>query len=478
MLLLVLAGALSAVTIGREIGPHDEGLMLQAAARIADGQLPYRDFWMNYAPGQAYVLAALDALAGPSLLAWRVERVLLDAIVALLAYRLARREAPEPLALAAWLAVAGAMAFPTGPGPNPTALALSFGALLLASRRPATAGALAGLAFVFRLELGAAAAAGVLLLAPRRVRAAAWAAGVATLGWLPFLVAAPAEVLDQTIGFFAIQDLQRRALPLDPAPAGGDPNKLLELWFPAILVLAALAWAIHALARRPLRTALALAPLTAVALAYLLGRTDEFHLVPLAAVLPVLLAAAAARESSRAGRVVLVGLLAVVVAHGLVRKAGQLAHPGTLVAVPGPAGDGVRVDAEEAASLRRVLAFVRQRTPPGAPILVVPPRLDQVTVGNPLLYVLANRTNPTRYDVMQPGVVTTAAVQREMVGDLERTAPRVLVRWRDPATAPEPNGSGRSSGVRILDRYLARRYRPAARAGVYELLTRQGVPRE
>ena len=31
-------------------------------------------------------------------------------------------------------------------------------------------------------------------------------------------------------------------------------------------------------------------PLALVGLAYLLGRTDEFHLVPLAAVLPVLLA--------------------------------------------------------------------------------------------------------------------------------------------------------------------------------------------
>src|SRR5258708_3304174 len=110
------AAGLSGVTILRGISPHDEGLMLQAGARIASGGWPYRDFWMNYPPGQPLVLAALHGLFGPSLLAWRVLRTATDATVALLAYRLVRRRAPEMYALGAWLAVAAAMAFPTGPG--------------------------------------------------------------------------------------------------------------------------------------------------------------------------------------------------------------------------------------------------------------------------------------------------------------------------------------------------------------------------
>src|SRR6478672_87191 len=179
VLLFVLAAALSGFTILREISPHDEGLMLQAGARIAAGQWPYRDFWTNYMPGQPLVLALLQQIFGPSLLAWRVVRTLTDATVALLAYRLARRRAPESYALAAWLAVAGAMAFPTGPGPNPPALALAFGALLAARRRPALGGVLAGIACLFRLEIGVAAIIGVALEAPigARARAAAIGAG-------------------------------------------------------------------------------------------------------------------------------------------------------------------------------------------------------------------------------------------------------------------------------------------------------------
>ena len=89
--LFLLAAALSAFTLLRPVSPHDEGLMLQAGLRIAHGQLPYRDFWTNYPPGQALLLAGLDKLFGVSLLSWRIVRVIVDAATALLAYRLVVR---------------------------------------------------------------------------------------------------------------------------------------------------------------------------------------------------------------------------------------------------------------------------------------------------------------------------------------------------------------------------------------------------
>jgi len=201
-----------------------------------------------------------------------------------------------------------------------------------------------------------------------------------------------------------------------------------------------------------------LAPLALAGLAYLLGRTDEFHLVPLSVALAVLLAAAATRSGP-----VFAVLLLLVAAHGIERQVGTLVHLPEVEQV-----GGVYAEAQEARDVNAVLDAVGGRT-----MFVAPPRFDQVTVGDPLLYVLADAENPTRYDVMQPGVVTTAAVQREIVGDLERARPRLLVRWNDPRTAPEPNRSGRSTGVRILDDYLARSYRGRPRRfGVYEVRQR------
>jgi hypothetical protein len=464
--LLLGAALLSGFTILRGYGPHDEGLMLAWADRVAGGQWPYRDFWSNYAPGQTVVLAGLTKLFGPSLLSWRLLRVALDALIALLAYLLVRREAGERIALLAWLAVAGAMAFPSGPGPNAPALALGLGALLLAPERRGWAGAAAGLAVVFRPEIGLAALAGAALLERRqRARLIGAAALVAVAALLPFAVVAPSQMADQIVGFLGIQHLQRLPFPLDPHTT--DPNKLLERLFPALLVAATALAAARALVTRTVPAAL---PLAAIGLLYLLGRADEFHLVPLSVALAVVLAVQAGRARGpwRAALLAAVGAIAL---HGLERRATQLVHPPALAAVPGPAGDGVRTGPQDARALRALRAAVDRLAPPGAPIFVADPRHDLVRAGDPLLYVLLGRANATRYDVMQPGVVTTADVQREIVADLAR-AP-VVVRWRDPTAArPEPNGAGRSSGVHLLDEHLARAYVTRGRFGPYELLQR------
>jgi hypothetical protein len=498
-LLLALAAGLAGFTIRQGISPHDEGLMLQAGARIVAGQWPYRDFWLNYPPGQPLVLAGCQELFGASLLTWRVVVTATDAIVALLAYRLARRRASEGYALGAWLAVAGAMAYPSLPGPNPPALALAFGALLASRRRPGLAGLLAGLTCLFRLEIGVAATLGVLLEAPRgaRVRAAAAAilCALVTLG--PFFVAAPGAMLHDTIGFYAIQNLQRLPLPLDfDGPL--RPSKLIEFYIPLILVVSLVLWALamavaaslssrsrsapasaalpggiaaRARSRVPDPGAWSLAPLALVGLAYLLGRTDEFHLVPLAALLPVMLAWAATSTRPSWLRGGLLLALALIAVHGVERRAGQLLHPPALAAVPGPAGDGVQTAPADARSLASLEGEIAALTRPPEPIFVANPRFDLVHAGDPLLYVILGHPNPTRYDVMQPGVVTTASVQRQIIASLQRSRCRVVIRWLDPrASLREPNGAGRSSGVHILDRYLTSHFRPIARFGVYQVL--------
>ena len=57
----------------------------------------------------------------------------------------------------------------------------------------------------------------------------------------------------------------------------------------------------------------------------------------------------------------------------------------------------------------------------------------------------------------------------EMIRDLRRAKPEVLVRWRDARTRPEDNTSGRRRGAHLLDDELERTYGPGRRIGVYEL---------
>src|SRR5687767_5817092 len=91
--LAALGALISGFSLLRGIDPFDEGLMLQAANRIAEGELPYRDFLYPYGPGQPFLLAGLQEIFGPSLLVWRVVRLLVDVAVPLVAFWLARREA-------------------------------------------------------------------------------------------------------------------------------------------------------------------------------------------------------------------------------------------------------------------------------------------------------------------------------------------------------------------------------------------------
>ena len=106
------------------------------------------------------------------------------------------------------------------------------------ARAPAGAGALAGLAFVFRFDLGLAAALGTVLLALARgergaaLRCAAGAALVAALLMAPFVLSAADELWDQTIGF-ALDEQSLQRLPLPGACEGGfEPNELLQLLLP------------------------------------------------------------------------------------------------------------------------------------------------------------------------------------------------------------------------------------------------------
>jgi hypothetical protein len=512
LIAVLFAGAalISGITILDGIQLNDEGLMLQAAARIADGQVPYRDFWWFYPPGQPYLLALLWKLFGPSLLTWRILRVLCDAAVAVLAWALARRGgASQRMALATFLAAALAMAYPSGPHPFPPTLAMCLGALLLMERHPALAGGLAGLATVWRIEFAAYLGLGVLLAyalrpSPRgeRVQMAARFAGcavaVAVALYLPVVATAGlGDSFDLLIRYPAedFSDYQSLPFPLDydgalnTSSLGGflsDSAESLLLFYLPLALVAGLVGSLAALAVRFTRDRWSqiAAAVFAIGMAhYLVTRPDAFHTAPLTVMVAVLAAWAVAqvdwsvnrrlqRTVGLAGGGLAVLALTYAVVEGLDRRWLELRADRAELRLP--VADGVRVDERKRAPLEDAMRFVRRNTRPTEPIYVATRRSDLVTAGAPLLYVLAGRPNPTRYDIAAPGVITTAPVQREIVRDLERSRAGIVVRWTDPASAaPEPNKAGESSGVRLLDDYLARSYRRVARFGDYPILERR-----
>ncbi|MBA3301544.1 MAG: glycosyltransferase family 39 protein [Thermoleophilaceae bacterium] len=494
VVLWVLGAAISVFTIRRGLEPFDEGLVLQAGRRVLDGQVPYGDFRWSYGPLDPYALAAWFETFGVSVLPWRLLRVAVDASVALTVYALIRREVPPWLALAGWGCAACAMAQPTSANPFAPALLLCLLAVLAATsfeelpRRAALlAGLLIGVAAAWRLDFavyGAAGAFTALALRSRSWREPAAFAGSALVAGLvlyaPFLIlAGPGTVWEELIGV-SLRERDYWTLPfplsydgdLRLAHLAKDGKDLLGFYVPVLLVLGvAVAGAAVVMGRLQARAA-GLAVLGLGCLSYLVSRADEFHATPLivvlAALLPLAIAAAGTR---RALALAAAGVLALLLLHGVLNRTSALLRPEAAEAVDVDAAAGARVPPAEAMALERTVREVRRLVPPGGAIYVLPQRSDLVRIGNPLIYVLAERENPTDRDF---GLLSRRKEQREAIAALERERPAALVRWTDPKSSrPEPNERGKPSGVVILDDYVAANYSLVARNGYYDVL----VPR-
>ena len=150
-----------------------DGVAVEGALRVLDGEIPYRDFWTMYAPGQFYAVAGLFWIFGQEIIVQAVGVVLIIAASAAVFYLLLRRiGSPQPLALVLVVIFIG-MFWKTGPELKsyPPALLL----LLLAMDRVVSyfyghgeaqlywAGLLTGLAALFKHDVAAYVATAVVV---------------------------------------------------------------------------------------------------------------------------------------------------------------------------------------------------------------------------------------------------------------------------------------------------------------------------
>ena len=238
------------------------------------------------------------------------------------------------------------------------------------------------------------------------------------------------------------------------------------------------AWRAWPRLTRPGRLAtLALVLLAALLLRTAWVRSDFAHLMPVAVPLAILIPTLAATPSPRrriplgAAAALLGGLLlAFAIGSGsprtfLLFPCGPPPLPGNLAARLG----GACISADQAAAL----ALVDSLATPSERIFVGATAHDRVLAGDGSFYFLAGRLPGTRYHELHPGLTTTREVQETMVRDLEGNDVRVVVRV-EKGFWEEPNESRTSSGVDLLDRYLAGRFVLAGRFERYAIYRRGG----
>jgi hypothetical protein len=167
---VVFLMALVILFLGMDRGfdDYDEGLILVGAIRVAAGQVPHRDFYANYGPGQFYTLAALFHLFGRSIFVERMYDLIVRSLIVTVAYGIARSYCRRWIAVCTaivcgfWLFSSG---LPSIPFPIVPILLLSLvGSMVLLPvfegevswQKMMGAGALTGVVALFRYDVGTA----------------------------------------------------------------------------------------------------------------------------------------------------------------------------------------------------------------------------------------------------------------------------------------------------------------------------------
>ena len=498
----------------------DEGFVLYAAERILRGDLPYRDFQLHYMPAQFYVLAALFKAFGHSIFVERMWDAVVRTGMVAAGFALARNlMPPAPAAIAALLVMLrlGASGF-HGINLFPALLfALLSGACLLASFPGAlrgwliAAGLLAGVAVLFRQDVGGYAVAIDLLML------GAWRRLGRPAGFVPYAVALAGVTVPPALFFLwgvgaaglweALVTYPRSVVIAQltiPFPGlipdfgvlssvlgwrMGQVGVAWGQWTDFYVPPLAYAWTIACLARSlwregpaaaMRRETWALVFLTAIGLAlfgYAFYRFDPIHaiatFVPTAVLVTLGLWKALAPRRVGLGAIAaglaVLGLTFLWIGVPFSRWAvGSLKFRPPICAVP-LARTGC-IDLEE--YQRGALEYVGRFTAPGEPIFVGISRHHPTPQEDFSFYFLADRPPATRFHELLAKEATPAVIQEEMIEGLRRPEVRHIVLYAGYEDPERPEG-GEGSGAPLFDAYVQAAFRVIARSGPYAILEKR-----
>lgn len=432
--------------------PYDSGIASSAATFTLHGLLPYRDYWLLYGPLSGWLVALPTALMGPSVGLLRVAGMAVLCAQAAAAFSIARSLASTRPAVAIAFASIAMYAALLGIEPSAWSVAMAFaltavGLAIRADRGSMAIGALAGLTFLARLDMGIYVLLSALLVRERR----ATLAGFALIAG-PFVIAALlttglGSLVEQLIWYPLVGPRQFRALPGPEAIVGQPTAAILSvplLLIPRLaIVLAAARLALARVRDKPiahLSGVLGLPVFATLCQLQTLGRADLEHYAQ-AATPAILLLAIWYREARPSlGRFAgLATVVAMCVAVGLLSSR----YLGS---------------ANQSAEERAILAsstWIRQATARDEPIFVGLSS-HRYTVMNPLLvYYLSDRRAGVRDAMFNPGVTNTDWGQTRMVSDLDASRTTYLVLDRSTADLHEEFNDSRFPGSTRLDTYIA-----------------------
>jgi len=490
----------------REILIYDEGFAVYGAYRVLEGEVPYKDFWTLYAPGQFYTLALIFKIFGPSVFVERVWGVLIRLLLSLVIYAIAAKLTSTRLAQIFWLIVV-------------MVLGLSvFFLLNFLSQRGSLwllfSGLTAGVTALYRHDIGFyTVVAEMCVLAPFlfinwvEPQASAQKLWGVAKKMFPYLAGVSVPIISLALYLVSVVPLEElwwdlfvfpatillkvRSLPypsIVPEITWLGFERWIRFYFPVLVYVSATVTLVALFARSG-RAQYANIRLWGMMLLILLGsgffvqaisRADSIHFLPTRIPAVLLLTTLAflipwTGVQLRVVRWIGIGLLVVVILPlfgAITRWSRSAASFWPFDCPSGLERAGcIRVDPDQ----ERAVLLVQQQVPKGRPIFVGLSRHDRIFTNDIMFYFLADRPSATKYHHLHHGVATTLPVQEKIIEDLKGKQVEYVVLFSGSENVIEPNQSGISSGVKALDRFLRRNYRQIRQFGNYTVWEKAGL---
>ncbi len=525
---LILLYLVSGITEGLNV--YDEGISVYNAVRINRGDIPYRDFWTIYAPGQFYLTAALFRLFGPSLITERIMTRFMQWALIILIYFMSGKlmtkkyQVSTGLMSAVWIE-----SFRYYGSPVPSALTAAMMSSIMFygfieeknnSARIFAAGVLCGLTTWFRQDIGfytfLSAMAALFFSGCRKsgqktktavpVQALVYAAGTAAIISMPlifFLMRVPIRELVNSLIVFPVTVFpDYRSLPFpSPVPntAGlsfqrgaitmllADTALRISFYFPLIVFAVTALYLIKNGKKRKQKDKNYIMTfyLCALGITYFNQarvRTALCHLLPAMAPAVILfnmllqrLSYSMKASGHRIKKSVLFGAAATLMLPVFLLPLSEKMlqwfkkDNGPRIMIDQNRGQHIYLLPGQAYPLQKAINFMKQKVPPNKKIYAGTSRHDRITVNDVMFYFLSERESAVKYHELHPGIATEPQVQKEIIRDLERHNVNYLVLWSGAENIIEPNKSGESNGSGILDDYITEVYEQIERYPPYTI---------
>jgi hypothetical protein len=509
---------------------YDEGFAVFNATRIMEGDVPYKDFWTIYPPGQFYVLAAIFKTFGTNLLIARIYDTIVHFVIVICTYLIAKKITSHSLSLLACvvttllLAIADSYAYAVFP-----AMALALLSILsmlqytqTGQRRWAlSAGLLTGMTTLFRWDIGLYTGISVALtilfshffqmtqetklpakelLKPSKLLSTLfggalfivlpcygyficrsgfgnlWTQAVIfpttmlhEVRWLPYPSLIPSS-LPYTLNIFAF------------IATNSEFSNWLRFYVPLVIY----GIAFYDLSLSLLRKRVVYNPhffgtttltiLGVLLFAQALSRYDYIHVLPSSIVAFLVIIPIIHRGVLNFHNLVLryyfvTAVFVLVVFYFLFPVRSILISTKNF----SPLGCYSHIDRAGCIYISKdqeqAVEFITMHTRGGESIFVGNRRHDLISINDVGFYFLSNRPSATKYHDLFPGVATTRSVQEEIVDDIKLKSVQWVVLVNVPESR-ESNASAVSSGVHVLDDFIRSAYAPIVKFGNYEIWKR------